>query len=119
MCKKTKNKLIIIFLYFLSFLLFDLIFVIYKFDGNVGEIIGGNYDFFDLLASFADAGVYHFVFISFIAICVKFIKDLDIEYKHIFYWFPLCTFIFALPMIIPTAIVIRIYLYIFGGVING
>ena len=114
MTKTEKNKIIIIVLYFLSFLIFDLVSVGIMFDGNLSKMIGGNYNFFELLASFANAGVYHFIFVSFIAICTKFNKKINIEYKNIIRWFPLCTFIFALPMCIPTAFVVRSFLYIFG-----
>ena len=111
MTKTEKNEIIIIVLYFLSFLIFDLVSVGIMFDGNLSKMIGGNYNFFELLASFANAGVYHFIFVSFIAICIKFNKKINIEYKNIIRWFPLCTFIFALPMCIPTAFVVRSLLY--------
>lgn len=112
MTKKDKNEILIVFLYFLSFLIFDLVIVIWEFDGNVQEIVGGNCDVFTLLASFADAGVYHFIFITIIAVCVKISKKIDIEYKNIIRYFPLCTFILALPMSVPTAIIIRMYIYL-------
>ncbi len=110
----NKNKILIIFLYFFSLIIFDLISISILFDGNLIKMIGGNYNVFELLASFANAGVYHFIFISCIVIFVKFSKKINIEYKHMIYWFPLCTFILALPMSIPVAILIRIYLSIFG-----
>lgn len=113
MTKTERNKILIVVLYFLSFLIFDLISEIIMFNGNLREMIGGNYNFFKLLAFYAKAGVYHFIFVSCIAIYTKFNKKINVEYKNIIRWFPLCTFILALPMLIPTSIVIRIFSYIF------
>lgn len=107
MSKKDKNEILIVLLYFLSFLIFDVVIAIGQFDGDPRKIVEGHYDFFAVLASFANAGVYHFIFISCIAIYVKFSKKIDVEYKNIIRYFPLCTFILALPMSTPTVIMVR------------
>lgn len=46
MTKTEKNEIIIIVLYFLSFLIFDLVSVGIMFEGNLSKMIGGNYNFF-------------------------------------------------------------------------
>lgn len=112
MTKTEKNKISIVILYFLSFLIFDLVSEIIMFDGDLNQMIGGNYNFFKILGLYAKNGVYYFIFLSCIAIYVKFSKKINIEYKNIIRWLPLCTFILALPMCIPNAILVRIYLYI-------
>lgn len=112
MLKKDKNKILIIVLYFLSLLIFELIIGIILFDGDTKKVVEGYYDFFDIIASSIKAGIYHFIFISCIAIYVKFSKKIDIEYKHIIYWFPLCTFIFSLPISCLASTIVRIYLNI-------
>lgn len=113
MSKKDKNKiLIIVFLYFLSLLIFELVIGIILFDGDTRKVVEAYYDFFDIIVSSIKAGIYHFIFISCIAIYVKFSKKIDIEYKHIIYWFPLCTFIFSLPISCLASTIVRIYLNI-------
>lgn len=114
MTKIEKNKILIVVLYFLSLLIFGFVSELILFNGDLSQMIGGNYNFFALLASYAKAGVYHFILVSFIATYVKFSKKINIEYKNIIRWFPLCTFVFALPMCIPNAIIVRIYLCLFG-----
>ncbi len=113
MLKKDKNKILIIVLYFLSLLIFELIIWIILFDRDTRKVVEGYYDFFDIIASSIKAGIYHFIFISCIAIYVKFSKKIDIEYKHIIYWFPLCTFIFSLPISCLANTIVRIYLNIY------
>lgn len=113
MLKKDKNKIFIIVLYFLSLLIFELIIGIVLFDGDTRKVVEGYYDFFAIISPSIKAGIYHFIFISCIAIYVKFSKKIDIEYKHIIYWLPLCTFIFALPISCLASTLVRIYLNIF------
>ena len=51
MSKKDKNKiLIIVFLYFLSLLIFELVIGIILFDGDTRKVVEAYYDFFDIIA---------------------------------------------------------------------
>ncbi len=49
------------------------------FDGNLIKMIGGNYNVVELLSSFANAGIYHFIFMSCIVIFIKFNKKINIK----------------------------------------
>ncbi len=111
MSKIEKNKWLIIALYFLSLMLFELITVSCRFD--IRMVTEGYYDFFAVIGAFIEGGIYHFIFVSFLALYVKFSKRIKNEYKNLFYWFPLCTFIFTYPMFFPTATVIRVFNAIF------
>ncbi len=111
MLKKDKSKILIIVLYFLSLLIFELIIGIILFDGDTIKVVEGYYDFFDVIASSIKAGIYHFIFISCLAIYVKFSKKIDIEYKHIIYWFPLCTFLFSLPISCLASTIVSIFIH--------
>lgn len=97
--------------FFLSLLIFELVIGIVLFDGDTRKVVDGYYDFFAVFTSSIKAGVYHFIFISCIAIYVKFSPKIDIEYKHIIYWFPLFTFIFALPISCLASTIVRMYIY--------
>lgn len=50
MTKTEKNKILIVVLYFLPFLIFDLVSEIIMFDGDLSQMIGGNYNLFKILA---------------------------------------------------------------------
>lgn len=115
MSKKTKNKILIFLFYFLSFLLFELIIGVGKFDENARQCIEDGDNALALFAPFVESGSYHFIFICCIVIYVKFSKKISIDNKHLIYWFPLCTFLFTLPMIIPTVIVARFLNIPFGN----
>lgn len=110
MSKKSKNKILIVFFYFLSLFIFELIIGIVLVDEDIKGVVEGHYDFFAVMAVSIKAGIYHFIFVSLVAICVKFNKKIDIEYKHIIYCFPLCTYIFSLPMSCLASTIVRILL---------
>ena len=104
MSKQTKNKILIILFYLISLFLFEFIIGDCNFEKNAQECVSNGDSVFALFAPYGEAGFYHFIFISCIAIYVKFSKKIDIAYKHIIYWFPLITFIFSLPMGLLAAI---------------
>lgn len=109
MSKQTKNKILIILFYLISLFLFEFIIGDCNFEKNAQECVSNGDSVFALFAPYGEAGFYHFIFISCIAIYVKFSKKIDIEYKHIIYWLPLCTFIFALPMSCLATYVVKAY----------
>ncbi len=111
MSKIEKNKWLIIVLYFLSLMVFELITVSCRFD--IRMVTEGYYNFFSLIGAYFEGGIYHFLFVSCLALYAKYSKNIKKEYKNIFYWFPLCTFIFTWPMVIPTSAVIRVFNEIF------
>ena len=104
MSTQTKNKILIILFYLISLFLFEFIIGDCNFEKNAQECVSNGDSVFALFALYGEAGFYHFIFISCIAIYVKFSKKIDIAYKHIIYWFPLITFIFSLPMGLLAAI---------------
>lgn len=104
MSKQTKNKILIILFYLISLFLFEFIIGDCNFEKNAEKCVTDGANFFALFAPYVEVGFYHFIFISCIVIYVKFSKKIDIEYKHIIYWFPLITFIFSLPMGLLSAI---------------
>lgn len=108
--KKTKNKMLIVFFYFLSLLIFELIIGIGKFDKNAASCVRDGNNFFALFAPFAEAGIYHFVVVSFLVIYTVFSKKIDSKYKEIIYWFPALTYIFSLPMSCLASTIVRILL---------
>lgn len=116
MPKKTKNKMLIVFFYFLSLLIFELVIGIGNFDKNAAACVKDGNNFFALFAPFAEAGIYHFVVVSFFAIYTVFSKKIDSKYKEIIYWFPALTYIFSLPMGLVAAIVARFLHIPFGNV---
>lgn len=99
-----------IFTYMITLFLFELIIGV----GNFLEIEKdcvekGYYTPFPYFTSFIMAGIYHFILVLFIAVISIFIKKLDKVYKIILCIFPLITFIFSLPMMIPTTIFARLF----------
>ena len=117
MKQETKNKILIVLAYFISLILFELVIGIGTFDQSARESAKLGYDNpFVLFAPFAEAGFYHFIFVSLVAIYVRVSKKIAKDYKHVIYWFPLLTFYLTLPMSIPTAIIARILHIPFGNV---
>ena len=109
MAKTTKNKMFLVLGFFVSLIVFELIIGIGTFEKNATEAARLGYDNpFVLFAPFGEAAFYHFIFVSFIAIIVKFIKKIPLEYKHVLYWFPLYTVYLAMPMCIPTIYIAKI-----------
>lgn len=98
MSKKIKNKICIIFLYFISLFLFEFFIGQCNFEKNAQECIENGYNFFSLFFPYFLAGFWHFVFVSCVALYVGFNKKIDNEYKHIIYLFLFFTYIFSLPM---------------------
>ena len=98
MSKKTKNKLLIIILYIISLFLFEFFIGQCNFKKAEQECFENGYFFTYIFGPYIGAGVYHFIFISFIAICVALNKKIDTQYKHIVYWLPIATYTFSFPM---------------------
>ncbi len=115
MCTKIRNKILLIFSYFSSLLIFELILGIGNFDNNIQNCKAKNFNVLAILVPFVEAGICHFIFISCITIWIKYNKKISIDNKHLIYWFPVCTFLFTLPMIIPTVIVARFLNIPFGN----
>ena len=107
--QKTKNKLMIWLLYLLSLCIFNMFGAIKFFDrvqlladeGYGGPMLG--------ISMLCVSGVYHFIFVTIIAIYVAFCKKINKDYKTIFYFFPLITF-FISPII--CALMLRLYVTI-------
>jgi len=56
-----------------------------------------------------EAGIWHFICVSIVAIICKFIKPIDKSYKNIIYAFPIITFIFSIPMGLLTTYLANIF----------
>ena len=113
MKRETKNKILIILAYLFSLFLFELFIGVGTFEQNSIECARLGYDNpLVLFTPYVEAGIYHFIFVSFIAICVRFSKKIDKKYKYIIYWFPLFTFYLSLPMSFPASLIANV-LHIF------
>ena len=107
--QKTKNKLIICLSYLLSLCMFNMVGAIKFLDrvqlladeGYGGPMLG--------ISMLCVSGVYHFIFVTIIAIYVAFSNKINKDYKTIFYFFPLITF-FISPLI--CALMFRLYVTI-------
>ena len=99
MTRKNKNIFLIITIYFLSFILFELFIGAARAleNAKISEELG-MLSIFTPFETLIEAGICHFIFVSVIALMCKFIKKIDKAYKHIIYFFPLITFIFAIPI---------------------
>ena len=110
MSQKTKKILLMIVIYAISLFLFELIIGNGNFEKVEHECIEkGYYTPFPYFTSFIEAGIYHFIVVTIIAIICKFNKKIGITYKKVIYIFPFLTFIFSLPMMIPTTLFARAF----------
>ena len=103
MNKKTKISILIITIYFISFFLFELFIGTARTLEYVEECV--EQDMFNVLAPLVtsiEAGIWHFICVSIVAIICKFIQQINKSYKNIIYAFPIITFIFSIPMGILT-----------------
>ena len=110
MSKKSKNKILIIFIYFISFFIFELIIGV----GGIEKTLQycaetGNVTPLIIYVPIVEAGVYHFIFVSIIAIACVFYKKLDRSYKTIIYFFPMFTFFFSYTMWILTTMFCKVF----------
>ena len=102
MSKKTKNIILMIIIYIISLFLFELIIGVGNFS-KVEEIcVRNGYNTpFPYFISFVFAGIYHFIFVTAVAIISLFFKRIDKAYKTTLFIFPFFTYLFSLPMMIP------------------
>ena len=99
MTRKTKISILIITTYFISFFLFELFIGTARTLEYLEECV--EQDMFNVLAPLVthiEAGIWHFICVSIVAIICKFIKQIDKSYKNIIYAFPIITFIFSIPV---------------------
>ncbi len=99
MTRKTKISILIITIYLISLFLFELFIGTARTLEYVEECV--EQDMFNVLAPLVtpiEAGIWHFICVSIVAIICKFIKPIDKSYKNIIYAFPIITFIFSIPV---------------------
>ena len=110
MSKKTKNKILIILIYFISLFIFEVIIGVGGFEKTIQYCAEkGNSNPLMVYAPMIEAGVYHFIFVSIIAIACIFYKKLDKSYKIIIYFFPMFTFYLSFPMWLLAAMFCRVF----------
>ena len=109
MSKKNRNIILIILGFLLSLFLFQLIIGCYLRE----TFYDSNDDMFVVAFSpIINAGIYHFIFISVMAILVRFTK-IDKTYKKILAYLPVYTVVLSLPMS-ALAVGFANYFHLFG-----
>ena len=108
MSRENKIKILLIISYFLSLFLFELVYITLNFEREIKTMVEMNYYFpLSIITPVIQAGIYHFVIVTILAIIIKFSSKIRKEYKKIIYSFPLLTFIFTIPMFFPVGIIAR------------
>ena len=104
MYKEDKTKIALVFGYFISLFLFELIYTVLFFERDMNMIKElDNATPLVILTPAVKSGVYHFITVSIIAIFCKFSTKVSKEYKNLIYSFPLITFFISIPMYLPVA----------------
>lgn len=110
MTKKTKNIILIILIYIISLFIFELIIGVGGFEKTIQYCEeNGNANPLIVYVSMTEAGVYHFIVVSIIAIACMFYKKLDKNYKTVIYLFPMFTFFFSFPMWMLAVMFCRVF----------
>ena len=100
MSKKIKNIILIIIVFLISLLFFELVFGVRNFDEMMKEAterdLGGP---FIIFTPFVLAGIYHAIFIGIITIILRF-TNADKTYKKIIAYLPVYSLVLILPMML-------------------